>query len=206
MPEFFRVHNLWPIPVYEANLPVKEEWKTSIRNLKYVRTHIANSDISEDRFIFHKMPDLEKEIMKHCENYIRKYLMISDNATFYFQNSWSNIHKPNDYSQIHYHANALLSGVYYPILPKNSGDIVLCKPNMFCNLFPSAIKVNYDKIDNVNSDSFQLNLEEGSICIFPSQLEHSVQKNKSNEDRYSVAFNLYVKGKFGKEEYQLEIK
>ena len=30
--------------------------------------------------------------------------------------------------------------------------------------------------------------------------------NKSNEDRYSVAFNLYIKGKFGKEEYQLEIK
>ena len=33
-----------------------------------------------------------------------------------------------------------------------------------------------------------------------------IKKNNSNEKRYSIAFNFYVRGKFGKEEYQLEIK
>jgi hypothetical protein len=26
MPEF-KAHNLWPIPVYESEIPVKQEWK-----------------------------------------------------------------------------------------------------------------------------------------------------------------------------------
>jgi hypothetical protein len=37
-------------------------------------------------------------------------------------------------------------------------------------------------------------------------LEHSVDENKSKEERYSLAFNFYVRGRFGKEEYKLEIK
>ena len=39
MPEF-RTYNLWPIPVYEAEIPVKQEWKDFIVNSEYERTHI----------------------------------------------------------------------------------------------------------------------------------------------------------------------
>ena len=44
------------------------------------------------------------------------------------------------------------------------------------------------------------------IRIFPSHLEHSVEKNWSTERRYSLAFNFYVRGDFGKEEYELQLK
>ena len=33
-----------------------------------------------------------------------------------------------------------------------------------------------------------------------------LEENLSNQNRYSIAFNFFVKGKFGKEEYQLELK
>jgi len=205
MPQF-KVHQLWPIPVYEAEIPVKQEWKDAVINLEYERTHINNSDISKDRYILNDIPDLKSDIESHCELFVRKYLTVKDNAKFYLQNSWSNIHRPNEDSQIHYHASSLLSGVYYPILPKNSGDIAFHRGSIYINIFHHSIRFEYKENNNLTAEKYVLNLKEGTIIIFPSHLEHSVEKNNSNENRYSIAFNFYVRGKFGKEEYELEIK
>jgi len=205
MPEF-KTHNLWPMPVYQADIPVKQEWKNAITNLEYERTHIDNSDISKDRYILNTIPDLKQEIENHCEHFVRKYLTVKDNAQFYLQNSWSNIHGPNEQSQIHFHASSLLSGVYYPILPKNSGDIRFHKASIYTNIFHQSIRFEYEEHNNVTAEQYVISLNEGTIVIFPSHLEHSVDKNNSNEKRYSIAFNFYVRGKFGKEEYILEIK
>jgi len=202
----FTTHNLWPVPVYEAEIPVKQEWKDAVINLEYERTHINNSDISKDRYILDNIPDLKSDIESHCELFVRKYLTIKDNAKFYLQNSWCNIHGPNENSQIHYHANSLLSGVYYPILPKDSGDIAFHRGNIYTNIFHHSIRFEYKENNNLTAEKYILNVKEGTIIIFPSHLEHSVEKNNSNENRYSIAFNFYVRGKFGKEEYELEIK
>ncbi len=202
----FKVHNLWPIPMYEAEIPVREKWKVLIKSTEYVRTHVNNSDISIDRYLLNSMPELKTEIENHCENYVRKYLTVKDNAQFYLQNSWCNIHKPSEESQIHYHGGSLLSGVYYPIFPKNSGDISFYRAVSYTNLFHSTIRVEFDENNNVNAETYTIRLKEGSIVIFPSQLEHKVQKNNSDQNRYSLAFNFFVKGKFGREEYQQELK
>ena len=205
MPEF-KTHNLWPIPVYEAEIPVKQEWKDAVINLEYERTHINNSDISKDRYILNNIPDLKDDIKNHCERFVRKYLAVKDNAKFYLQNSWCNIHGPNENSQIHYHASSLLSGVYYPILPKDSGNIAFHRGSIYTNIFHHSIRFEYTENNNLTAEKYVLNLKEGTIIIFPSHLDHSVERNSSNENRYSIAFNFYVRGKFGKEEYELEIK
>jgi uncharacterized protein (TIGR02466 family) len=205
MPQF-KVHQLWPIPVYEAEIPVKQEWKDAVINLEYERTHINNSDISKNRYILNNVPDLKSDIESHCELFVRKYLTVKDNAKFYLQNSWSNIHGPNEDSQIHYHASSLLSGVYYPIFPKDSGDIAFHRGSIYTNIFHHSIRFEYKENNNLTAEKYILNVKEGTIIIFPSHLEHSVEKNNSNENRYSIAFNFYVRGKFGKEEYELEIK
>ena len=61
MPEF-KAHNLWPIPVYDSETPVKSEWLDYILNTEYERMHIGNGDISKDRYILNQLPDLKKEI------------------------------------------------------------------------------------------------------------------------------------------------
>tara|TARA_B100000900_G_C20537668_1_gene699042 strand:- start:144 stop:761 length:618 start_codon:yes stop_codon:yes gene_type:complete len=205
MPEF-RVHNLWPMPIYESFLPVREKWKVLIKGIEYERTHVNNSDISIDRYLLNSMPELKTEIENHCENYVRKYLTIKDNAQFYLQNSWCNLHGPGEKSQIHYHGSSLLSGVYYPIFPKNSGDISFYKAVNHNNLFHSTIRFEYNESDNLTAETYTVRLREGTIVMFPAHIEHAVQPNESNENRYSIAFNFFVRGKFGKEEYQLELK
>ena len=205
MPEF-KVHNLWPIPVYQNNILVKEKWKVLVKSLDYERTHNDNSDISSDRYVLNSIPDLKLEIEDHCERYVRKYLKINNTAKFYLQNSWSNIHGPNEQSQIHHHGNSLLSGVFYPIFPKNSGNISFHKSSLYTNVFHSSFLLDFDEDTHINCSQYQLELSEGIIVIFPSHLEHSVEQNMSEQQRYSIAFNFYVRGEFGKEEYKLEIK
>ena len=202
----FKVHNLWPIPIYDSYIPVKDEWKNKIINLEYERTHVNNSDISKDRNILNSLPDLKKELENHCELFVRKFLRIKNNAKFYLLNSWSNLHSTNESSQIHYHGNSLLSGVYYPIFPKNSGDISFFKTGSHTNIFHQSIRFEYDEDTHVNTEMYKLQLDEGKVVIFPSHLEHKVEKNLSKEKRYSIAFNFFVKGKFGREEYILELK
>ncbi len=40
----------------------------------------------------------------------------------------------------------------------------------------------------------------GKLILFPSNLMHRVNENKSHKNRYSLAFNLFCKGTFGEKE------
>ena len=150
--------------------------------------------------------ELKKEIESHCNLFVRKYLSVSENAKFYLQNSWSVKHNPGDKAQIHSHGNSLLSGVYYLKTNTNTGNLVFHKNHIYTNTFHQSIRFDYDESNNLNTGQYIMDANEGKIFIFPSHLEHSVEENKSNEQRYSLAFNFYVRGDFGKEEYILEIK
>jgi len=205
MPEF-KAHNLWPIPVYESETPVKSEWADFVLNAEYERMHIGNGDISKDRYILNSLPDLKKEIENHCELFVKKYLKLKENAKFYLQNSWSVKHNPGDHAQIHSHGSSLLSGVYYLKTKPNCGNLVFHKNPIYTNTFHQSIRFEYDEENNINAGQYAIDVSEGKIILFPSHLEHGVYKNKSNDERYSLAFNFYVRGKFGKEEYELEIK
>ena len=74
------------------------------------------------------------------------------------------------------------------------------------NMFPPSIRMEYDLINYYNVDQYSLRPKAGKILIFPAHLEHSIDINKSDNDRYSCAFNFYLKGRLGKQEYILEIK
>ena len=87
---------------------------------------------------------------------------------------WFNIAKPGESTGWHDHKdNAVLSGVYYLSVPKNSGNI------------------QFRKKAKDGSQEWSVNSKEGKMIIFDSKIEHSVPINKSNKNRISLAFNLY---------------
>lgn len=105
-------------------------------------------------------------------------------------NMWININLRGDYNEIHDHPDSLLSGVFWIKIPENSGVIEFKSPKSFPyhflyqNAHPQLKKeCNYDI-------SVQAIPREGTILLFPSDLEHKVTSNESNEDRISIAFNL----------------
>lgn len=103
--------------------------------------------------------------------------------------NWININRKGHYNSRHTHvdSNIFLSGVYYIKVPEDSGRIRLYDPRGV--LFQSMTDHVYF---NDGHEFNYINIEDGMIIYFPSWLEHDVEASDTNEDRISVAFNLFV--------------
>ena len=103
---------------------------------------------------------------------------------------WKNINGPGDFNCFHNHPRSDLSGVLWIKAPKDSGNIEFESPQLFNR---------YQELDSY-TDEFKLNSncymtyffppKEGRLLIWPSDLEHEVKENKSDEDRISYSFNI----------------
>ena len=107
-------------------------------------------------------------------------------------NMWANINYSGGYNRPHVHPNCLFSGVYYIKTPPNCGRLVCqdprpgiqtCMPNRKKGQPPKHLwrEVN-------------LQPQENRAIMFNSWLWHTVEPNKSNEDRISVSFNFLQSG------------
>jgi uncharacterized protein (TIGR02466 family) len=168
-----------------------------------------NGNISKNKYILNDLVDLKADIIYHSELYFKNYLKIKKDINFYITNSWINNHKSGDYAQAHCHKNAIFSGVYYLKIPKdfyNAGDLSFEK-GYFNNVgvAPSTFHFEYEEYNNINADTYKITPKDGMIIIFPSYLYHAVTLNSTKEDRLSLAFNFFAKGKIGKEEWELTI-
>lgn len=103
---------------------------------------------------------------------------------------WVNINKNSDFNFMHNHApynGSVLSGVFYVKSPKNSGNINFFDPRYFVT---NALDMQYYNDGNVY---WFFEPEENMMLLFPSWLHHSVDINQSQEDRISIAFNIFWK-------------
>tara|TARA_B100000287_G_scaffold258541_1_gene243063 strand:- start:565 stop:1182 length:618 start_codon:yes stop_codon:yes gene_type:complete len=88
-----------------------------------------------------------------------------------------------------YNKPILLSGVYYVKVPENSGRIRFYDPRMISLVNPPDYDYYYD-----GAQYNFLNPQEDMIIMFPSWFEHDVEENKSDEERISIGFNIFVEG------------
>ena len=87
---------------------------------------------------------------------------------------WFNLTKPGESTAWHDHKeNAVISGVYYLQIPKDSGDI------------------RFRKKEKEEWVEWEEKSGTGKMILFDSSLEHRVKENKSLKNRVSLAFNLY---------------
>ena len=94
---------------------------------------------------------------------------------FPYNEFWFNISNKGDNTGWHDHKeNAKISGVYYISIPKKSGNIIFRKKN------------------GGNFKIWNIKPKNGMMILFPSKLEHCVEKNESSDPRISLAFNLYT--------------
>ena len=206
----FVLHNLWPIPVYENRVrPFNQKWLDyAINTATYERMHSNNGDITVNRYILDlpEFEDLKKHVQDHCDILMKKYLGTKSNVEFYLQNSWINRHHKDDFAQMHKHQNSLLSGCLYLGVNEKTGSIRFYKGSNWTNLLPISVNLDYENFNHINSLHYTIIPKQGSILIFPSHLDHSIEQNRSDEARYSLAFNFYVRGTLGKEEYELILR
>jgi len=209
----YDVLSLWPTPIYISQTPVKKSYLDFIQKIDFERATNKQFDISKDKRILNKMKDLKSHIQNHINVFTKDYLKINNKIKFYLTDSWVNKFKPQEGSTTHSHVNSMISGVYYFERAPNMGGIQFQKGYQINhNIFYPDIWMEYDEATTTQGQAFNINPKEGTIVLFPSKIEHTVNTNLSKETRYSLAFNAHVKGTFivkdisGKPNYQLDIK
>ena len=99
---------------------------------------------------------------------------------------WAVINKKNSSNAMHIHSNNYISAAYYVKAPVNCGDIVFYDPRFAATYrYPKISKTN-----KLNSNMVSFQPKEGMLVLFPSYLQHSVNVNKTDEERIVISFNI----------------
>lgn len=205
-----KVFPLFSTPVYINN--VGELDKPDVEALEYSSTVPAaagqyNFLSSVDKNVLDR-PGFEHVrgvIMRELEFYSREVLVVNRGIELYITNSWVNRHGRGHSAGAHMHHNSLISGVLYLKAAENCGDIVFHRDTLSLVPFPPALDLDVDHFNLYNCKSWGYPPKTNDICLFPSVVSHSVDPNQSNEERWCLAFNVFVRGHFGRL-HQLSIK
>ena len=187
------------ITKYEGNIDKELKF---IEKLKYEPNGVNGNFRSSDSYLFKKKQ--LKKIKDFCQesiNLFTKNVWQSDTILSITQ-SWTNKNPKGAIHHEHLHPNSLLSGVMYFRLDKH------LPPIMFSKTQYETLKLNYNKYNSLNSQTFYLPATAGELVLFPSHLRHSVPINTSNDVRISLSFNTFAKDVLGSEKdlTQLDLK
>ena len=173
--------------IYKLNLT--KDLSLEIKKEKFRPFGRGNVFIGKDLNILKKYEDLNTEINNALNSTIKDVLKLND-VNYRIYNSWLTKAKPESFSDSHNHSNSWLSGVYYP--KGNAGFNIKFFNDNISQFYTLPTEYNI-----FNSGEWTINIEDNFLIIFFSQLRHKIMQNESNMDRYSLAFNVIPKGKFG---------
>jgi len=152
----------------------------------YDRSSLVNQDFEIlNKPQFKLLGDM---LLKSFTTFTKEHLKISND--FKVSSSWLTKTKPNHQSHFHRHYNCYYSGVFY-IDTDEGGEII------FENMADERFLLNKIEDNDYNTKSFIFKTENKMIIFFPSDIQHKIAENKTNKDRYSLAFNFYPVGNIG---------
>lgn len=107
--------------------------------------------------------------------------------------TWLNLNLPDTHHARHEHFGCFMGGVFWLSAPEKSGNFIIFDP--VCVREQNITQYLFAKSDGNtehNTPRYTIIPEAGKMVMFPSWLQHQVQSNQSNEDRISIAFNVYM--------------
>ena len=151
------------------------------------------------------LPDLEpghgwqSEQTLHLRDEFQELISCVDNATksilrflrigqaaFEVTGCWATVLAKGALHKAHSHPNNFLSGVYYVRVQPGADTINFHDPrSQIYVIRPPVVELTAE-----NTDQVVVRVTNGTLLIFPSYLEHSVDINMSAEERTSISFNI----------------
>lgn len=141
-----------------------------------------------------ELSDLKAFIDEQIFVFKKHFLQMKDNNEIYITQSWANKASTNEFHPKHKHPNSVISDVMY--LDDNTDQSL--PPIRFhrtLEMFP--IELDFDTLNESNASARSFDVEQGMLMLFPSLLEHDVDKNESDKVRTSISFNTYIRGTVG---------
>jgi uncharacterized protein (TIGR02466 family) len=116
---------------------------------------------------------------------VLRFLRIGDDA-FEITACWATVLAPGAAHKLHSHPNNFLSGVYYVRTPAGADTINFHDPRRQTGVIrPPVVELTAE-----NTDQVVVRVRDGTLLLFPSYLEHSVDANASDAERIGLSFNL----------------
>ena len=171
-----------------------DKLESNLDEFKKTGSKVQFSNVNGDQYDDYKNKDLSDAIIEILPKKPEKEDLIDP-----FVHMWVNRNPKGARNSRHTHMTftrpILLSGVYYVKVPENSGRIRFYDPRVISLINPPEYDYYYD-----GAQYNFVNPQEDMIIMFPSWFEHDVEENKSDEERISIGFNLFVEGleQFGK--------
>jgi uncharacterized protein (TIGR02466 family) len=174
------------------------------RECNFRNTGTSPSEISIDTNILDKFPDDKEYIMNHF-NTFKNNVLKYESVNFDMTTSWATKMTKNCYVQIHNHCNSFYSGILYlDDIDSNDGGKLQFTG---LGLQSQPFKLNEpDEFTIWNSPMWYVEPKKNRLIFFPSYLYHEVKTYTGNMPRYSIAFNIFMKGAFGYGDSYLNIK
>ena len=182
-----------PLLIVPYTEPIDEEL-AYLKTLSYRRQQDNGNFRSDDSYL------LRQEKLKSIKNFLGESVnkfttnVLNSKQRLIITQCWANRNPKGSRHHEHVHPNSIISGVMYFQINEKLPPIQFAKTNQ------DAMKLDPEKYNHVNSESFMLPCKPGELILFPSSLKHSVPINQGDEDRISISFNTFSIDALGSEQ------
>lgn len=191
----YDVQPLFAEPIFRLDISdaISAEQVEYVKNLKMIR-NLVNL-ISENLYIFNEpiMTSIKEAVQGAINVFADEVMGIPQEL--YITQSWSLVNNPGIGMHGHSHSNSIVSGsLYFTDLPEPNSKMIFDRHRVYQQLQMTPMA---DKRNHYNTLANFIEPRVGEVVLFSSSLQHYVEANNSALDRYSIAFNTFVKGTLG---------
>jgi uncharacterized protein (TIGR02466 family) len=187
------IESLFPTAIGRDKLPKKltekqleflttQQMRENSGNLRSIDTYILDSE---------ELSELHDDLLLIVRKYFKTVYAPADDMDVYITQSWVNVTEPNRFHHTHAHPNSFISGVFYIHGEGDADKIMFYKEPYEC------IYIAPTEWNTYNARSWWYPATPGDVILFPSSLTHGVPSTSSNNNRMSLAFNVFLKGRLG---------
>lgn len=131
--------------------------------------------------------------IKQKVNVVAKEVQYSNLEELEVSMMWANLSQPGQWHHRHMHPWSVLSGIIY--ISGTGGKTWFSRASDY--KLPNQFTLHGDS-NTVNSDLiYKHTPKPGTMLIFPSSLDHSVENNENNENRITISFNTFPNTRVG---------
>ena len=200
MSEYTFIDNLFSTPLYgkalniNTNKIVSELQKYDFHNAGFDdfpdTKEIAAASNCLNVLNNKKFKDLKKVLMNEFHLFTKEHMRYTNQ--FKITTSWFTKASKGQSSNFHNHNNSMYSAVLYLQTDENSGAISF---NKYEN---KRFDLEVQDFNILNSTEWKITPVNGLFLIFPSEIYHKAQENKSDIVRHSLALNFLPTGLLGR--------
>ena len=187
------VVSLFPTYVWAQDLPpetyrpLNAQLTAAIETLISPRPQLGPGEIWQTDQNLHKLAPFAPlmDIVREAVDGALAFLKIKHDG-YQITGSWANVGPPGTAHPGHSHPNNYLSGVYYVKVGRGADSITFNDPRVQTGIMAPHVT----SVVQANAVQAHLPAKEGLMLLFPSWFVHSVDVNRSAEERISISFNV----------------